>query len=89
MAIDRSLRSNPLIGEGQGLEIEIENPEAVSIETEDGGVILDFDPDASTLASLGMLPHDANLADVVDEAELNTIASDLIGQFKADKESQG
>ena len=51
MAIDRSLRSNPLIGEGQGLEIEIENPEAVSIETEDGGVILDFDPDASTLAS--------------------------------------
>jgi len=88
MAIDRSLRSNPLIGEGQGLEIEIENPEAVSIETEDGGVILDFDPDASTLASLGMLPHDANLADVVDEAELNTIASDLIGQFKADKESR-
>ena len=88
MAIDRSLRSNPLIGEGQGLEIEIENPEAVSIETEDGGVILDFDPDASTLASLGMLPHDANLAEIVDEGELNTIASDLIGQFKSDKESR-
>ena len=88
MAIDKSLRSNPLIGEGQGLEIEIENPEAVSIETEDGGVILDFDPDASTLASLGMLPHDANLAEIVDEGELNTIASDLIGQFKSDKESR-
>ena len=88
MAIDRTLRSNPLTGEGGDIEIEIENPEAVSIETEDGGVILDFDPDASTLASLGMLPHDANLADVVDDAELNVMASDLVGQFKSDKESR-
>jgi len=88
MAIDRTLRSNPLVGEGGDIEIEIENPEAVSIETEDGGVILDFDPDASTLASLGMLPHDANLADVVDDAELSVIASELVGQFKSDKESR-
>ena len=88
MAIDRTLRSNPLIGEGGDIEIEIENPEAVSIETEDGGVILDFDPDASTLASLGMLPHDANLAEIVNDSELNVIASDLVGQFKSDKESR-
>ena len=88
MAIDRTLRSNPLVGEGGDIEIEIENPEAVSIETEDGGVILDFDPDASTLASLGMLPHDANLADVVDDAELSVMASELVGQFKSDKESR-
>jgi len=88
MAIDRTLRSNPLVGEGGDIEIEIENPEAVSIETEDGGVILDFDPDARTLASLGMLPHDANLADVVDDAELSVMASELVGQFKSDKESR-
>ena len=88
MAIDRTLRSNPLVGEGGDIEIEIENPEAVSIDTEDGGVILDFDPDASTLASLGMLPHDANLAEIVKESELNVMASDLIGQFKSDKESR-
>ena len=49
MAIDRTMRSNPLVGDGEDIEIEIENPESVSIETEDGGVILDFDPDASTL----------------------------------------
>ena len=88
MAIDRTLRSNPLVGEGGDIEIEIENPEAVSIETEDGGVILDFDPDASTLASLGMLPHDANLAELVNDSELNVMASDLVGQFKSDKESR-
>ena len=88
MAVDRTMRSNPLVGDGEGIEIEIENPESVSIETEDGGVILDFDPDASTLAALGMLPHDANLAEVVDEGELNLIASELIGMFKSDKESR-
>ena len=88
MAVDRTMRSNPLVGDGEGIEIEIENPESVSIETEDGGVILDFDPDASTLAALGMLPHDANLAEVVDEGELNLIASELVGMFKSDKESR-
>ena len=88
MAVDRPMRSNPLVGDGEGIEIEIENPESVSIETEDGGVILDFDPDASTLAALGMLPHDANLAEVIDEGELNLIASDLVGMFKSDKESR-
>jgi|TARA_A100001037_G_scaffold253264_1_gene237759 hypothetical protein len=88
MAIDRTIRSNPLVGNGPGVEVEIENPESVSIETEDGGVIIDFDPDASTLASLGMLPHDANLAEVVDEGELNIIASELVGLFKSDKESR-
>ena len=36
MAIDRTMRSNPLVGEGGDIEIEIENPESVSIETEDG-----------------------------------------------------
>ncbi len=88
MAIDRTMRSNPLVGNGEDIEIEIENPESVSIETEDGGVILDFDPDASTLAALGMLPHDANLAEIVDEGELNLIASELVGMFKSDKESR-
>ena len=32
-----------LIEEGN-LEIEVVNPESVSIETEDGGVLIDFDP---------------------------------------------
>ena len=35
-----------------------------------------------------MLPHDANLAEVVDEGELNLIASELVGMFKSDKESR-
>ena len=94
MSIEQSLSQAPMglndleLDDTPALEIEIENPEAVSIETEDGGVILDFDPDASTLASLGMLPHDANLAELVNDSELNVMASDLVGQFKSDKESR-
>ena len=93
MAIDKSFGGSPLgysspESEGGNLEIEIENPESVSIETEDGGVILDFDPDASTLHGLGRLPHDANLAEVIEEGDLHSIASELIGLFQSDKESR-
>jgi len=67
------------------LEIEIVNPEAVSIETEDGGMIFDFDPQDSLT---GMIPHDANLAEYIDDGELQGIATDLVGQYKSDKESR-
>jgi len=67
------------------LEIEIVNPEAVSIETEDGGMIFDFDAQDSLT---GMIPHDANLAEYIDDGELQGIATDLVGQYKSDKESR-
>ena len=93
MAIDKPFSGSPLSyspssEEESALEIEIENPESVSIETEDGGVILDFDPDAATLHQLGRLPHDANLAEVISEGDLNGVASELIGLFQSDKESR-
>ena len=93
MAIDKPFSGSPLSyspsnEEESALEIEIENPESVSIETEDGGVILDFDPDAATLHQLGRLPHDANLAEVIGEGDLNGVASELIGLFQSDKESR-
>ena len=91
MAVDKSMTGNPLgylDQEQDALEIEIENPESVSIEPEDGGVILDFDPDASTLYELGRLPYDANLAEVIDDNDLHSIASELIGLFQSDKESR-
>ena len=68
-----------------GLEIDIVNPDAVSVETPDGGVIIDFDPS-------GMMPgstdHNENLADVIEDSDLRKIASDLIGAFEADRDSR-
>ena len=41
-------------------EVEInENPESVSIEAPDSGVLIDFDPSVSEMMGLS---HDANLA---------------------------
>tara|TARA_A100000172_G_scaffold44445_1_gene27370 strand:- start:470 stop:2911 length:2442 start_codon:yes stop_codon:yes gene_type:complete len=90
MAIDRPLATpDTIFSEGQGdepdLEIEILNPESVSIETEDGGMLIDFDPD---FTPEGAVPHDANLAEYIDDSELQGIASDLLGSFKSDKESR-
>jgi DNA primase len=50
MAIDKALAGGEMIeGEESAVEIEIVNPEAVSIETPDGGVVIDFDPEAEDL----------------------------------------
>jgi|TARA_A100001515_G_scaffold140120_1_gene135436 hypothetical protein len=90
MAIDRPLATpDTIFSEGTGdepdLEIEILNPEAVSIETEDGGMVIDFDPD---FTPEGAVPHDANLAEYIDDSDLEGIASELLSSFKADKESR-
>jgi|TARA_R110001599_G_scaffold16142_3_gene66202 chaperonin GroES len=58
-------------------EIDIE-------ETEDGGALVDFDPSAPNLEA-GFAD---NLAEVLNEKTLRTIASDLVGEFDSDHESR-
>jgi len=69
----------------QEISIAIENPESVAIETEDGGVIIDFDPNASKVQDMGF---DSNLAELMDDSKLNTIGKDLIDSYTGDKESR-
>ena len=86
MAIDRPLNTPFQMNQDLGeVEIEIENPDSVSVETEDGGILIDFDPDAGGM--MGM-DHNANLAEFIDERELYALSSELVGQFKTDKESR-
>ena len=86
MAIDRALRTPTPVGQDMGeIEIEIENPESVSIETEDGGVLIDFGPEAGGLEGAD---HNANLAEFLDPRELTSLSSELVGHFKTDKESR-
>jgi hypothetical protein len=54
--------------------------------TEDGGVTVDFGD--SNPAELMSDDHSANLAEVMDEAELLSIASDLVADFEADLETR-
>ena len=68
----------------ENVDISIFNPEAVSIETDDGGMIIDFDPNTSQ-----EVDFNANLAEHLDERDLDNLANELIGAFQSDKDSRG
>lgn len=86
MAIDRSAEPfNPdEIDMGKALEIVIEDPESVSIMDEDGGMLIDFDPQMETPE----MEHGGNLAEVMDDRDLDELSSELIGQFESDRLSR-
>jgi hypothetical protein len=69
----------------QELSIAIENPDSLSIETEDGGMIIDFDPDAK---EIGDVEFDSNLAEHIDDGILQELGSKLVGDYNGDKDSR-
>jgi len=66
--------------------VEIANPDAVSVSTGDGGIVIDFTGEMSE--DLIGPDHESNLAEFMDEQELQTLASDLVSDFMADRESR-
>jgi len=80
-------------------DIEIEMPGALVsssqpyadgidiIEAEDGGVVVDFDPEASKV--VGSDDFFANLAEEMSDTDLGGISSDLLSQYEAARESRG
>ena len=89
MAVERQIEPSDLDIEGTGaeeIEVEIVNPEAVSIDTGDGGVIIDFEGTISDELMGGS--HDENLAEVIEEGVLESMASELVGDFESDRESR-
>ena len=67
------------------ISIEIERPESVAIQTDDGGMIIDFDPNAMEVGDQGF---DSNLADFMDDDVLNEIGNELVNAYNGDKESR-
>ena len=66
--------------------VEVLNPEAVSVETEDGGMIIDFTGEqVEEIVGGGF---DANLAEEIEESELQSMAGDLISNFNSDRQSR-
>ena len=94
MAIEKSLSEMPvtlsdLLPPDAEPEVEfvIEEDSALvgEIEDDEGGVLIDFDPDASAMEEV---EFGENLADYMEDDELGKIASDLVSQFNSDKESR-
>ena len=70
----------------QELKVEVVNPDAVSIETEDGGVIVDFEGDVTE--DLVGPDHNSNLAEFLEDGDLEKMAADLIDDFESDRTSR-
>jgi len=67
------------------LTIQIEDPESVAIDTEDGGMIIDFEPNSK---ETGDEDFDSNLAEFVDDKVLQELGGELISSYNADRESR-
>ena len=89
MAVEKGLYQAP-VGlntnpdeETPELEIEIVNPESVTLD--DGSMEITIVPDADTGDTI---PFDGNIAEILDEGELNTLANDIIGAVDSDVDSR-
>jgi len=67
------------------LTVVVEDPEAVEVEMEDGSVVIQFGDDPEMAEDVS---HDANLAESIEDDELEEIANELIEHFSSDRESR-
>tara|TARA_R100000654_G_scaffold32712_2_gene57700 strand:+ start:3131 stop:5569 length:2439 start_codon:yes stop_codon:yes gene_type:complete len=81
---DNPLKTPEAIVESTPLEILVTNPEEVAIETEDGGLLIDFDPDAVDFTD----NFNDNLAEFMQDSSLDELASDLVSNYISDKDSR-
>jgi hypothetical protein len=88
MDIDKALNQAPLglsaddmLDQEPALEIEIEDPEEVTIRA--GDMEIEIDPD-----EIDEDEFNENLAETLDEGELTQLAGDLIGEFEEDLSSR-
>jgi len=87
VAVEKKMEPSDVeVMNGQDVEIEVINPDAVSVETDDGGLLIDFSGEI-TEELIGP-SHDANLAEFLDEADLQSMAAELIGDFDGDRMSR-
>ena len=66
------------------VEVQVVNPEAVSIETEDGGMVIDFNPEAEGMCE----EFGDNLAEYMEDDALSRVSAELVGAYLSDKGSR-
>ena len=89
MAIEKSLYQAPLgieEGEAPELEIEIVNPEMVTLD--DGSVEITIIPGMEDEDEEGDIPFDANLAEYMSDSEISKLAGGLIDDYDNDVASR-
>ena len=92
MAIEKGLYSAPegmfddVELEASDIEISIVNPDMVTLD--DGSMEITLVPEEGMPMELAGAPFDANLAEYIDDTELQAISTDLLGLVAADVNSR-
>ena len=102
MAIDKSIAQAPTRSEStvteeelrgldadtgaSAVEVAVVNPDAVAISTDDGGIVIDFDPDSGEVSDDD--GFDSNLAEHMEDTVLQRLASQLNGVFEGARNSR-
>ena len=87
MAVEKSFLEAPLGASDleEEVEVEIINPDAVSMETPDGGMVIDFTGGEDAEAGV---PFDANLSEEMEDGDLEKLSSELISAYHSDRNSR-
>ncbi|MEC8283190.1 MAG: hypothetical protein VX024_01455, partial [SAR324 cluster bacterium] len=87
MAVEKQMTpSNIEIDDSESVEVEIVNPDSVSVSGDDESMVIDF---SGEMVEQIMGPeHDANLAEYMEDADLESLASELVTDFESDKQSR-
>lgn len=71
--------------EGPEIEIEVEDPEGLELELEDGSIVIDFGDGMDEILEPD---HGSNLVEFMDDDEIRKLASDLVEQYNNDADSR-
>ena len=93
MAVDKTLTPFDIEIEP---EVEDELPEDMAVvaedatvtPTEDGGMVVEFEQELTDPDTAAEIDHDANLAELLDEQDLQSMASELVAFFLSDRQTR-
>lgn len=89
MAVEKPMEPNDILLEEDVMEpdlaIVVEEPEAIEVVMDDGTVVVEFGGNSD---EDGEIAHEDNLAEHIDDDELELIAAELVDHFSSDRESR-
>mgnify|MGYP001207460056 CR=1 FL=1 len=87
MAVEKQMMPSEVdMEDTEEVQIEVVNPDAVGVSMDGESMIIDFDGEMTE--QLMGPEHDANLAEFMEEGDLDSLASELVDDFVADRQSR-
>tara|TARA_B100001057_G_scaffold203448_2_gene204188 strand:- start:5071 stop:7512 length:2442 start_codon:yes stop_codon:yes gene_type:complete len=87
MAVEKQMIPSEVdMEDTEEVQIEVVNPDAVGVSMDGESMIIDFDGEMTE--QLMGPEHDANLAEFMEEGDLEGLASELVDDFIADRQSR-